>query len=430
MPDGHSIPSGATSTPPRLFCLPFRCSVLYYVARNVNSSPTLPIVCRVLYRTVRLACLLSPTLVGCTQQVGIESMALDPCTLVPDTHIESVLQSSVSSTVQPGSGRCIYKSKKNPQHQVHIEVERGTLTAAYVKFNSERLKGETQPVQGIGEDAFTFRSSLGHVHLTFLTRDALVRLVIALPNAPELQGALTRLAQSVASEIIQEMGATRDEVSAGALHGSTGNWYGCLQDGIDYAKGHLVLGGDGSWHLTTAILRSGQLHAVNGRWELRTVDEILHGTYQKREPGMFSTTGILSVDWREVPQAQGPSRFDRGLFKSLQRQRESLVFGIDVARRLSVEPDLLGTWEAGARFMDHEEEFLWIIAARPQSDFYRAKILHGRYETQGDSVQLHLMEGDSPMLVAQPLDEQVLSLTDQTGALYRWTRDDEMLSRC
>ena len=90
------------------------------------------------------------------------------------------------------------------------------------------------------------------------------------------------------------------------------------------------------------------------------------------------------MKWDKVAKGQFPSRFDRILYKSLTGSPRKIA----VKRLPPVELGLIGTWEGSAKFVNHQEEFVWSITSGNVSEFYKAVLRSGRIEHDGDILRL------------------------------------------
>ena len=182
----------------------------------------------------------------------------------------------------------------------------------------------------------------------------------------------------------------------------------------------------GDWSLTTAVISPGMLTADRGHWQVDSFQDILHGTYQLTDKETFSTTGILSVKWDRVAKGQSPTRFDRTLYKSLTGSPHRIA----VKRLPPVEPGLIGTWEGSAKFMDHQEEFVWSITSSNFSEFYKAVLWAGRIEHDGEILRLVAVPTKTTPFQFKVVSGEALDLTDSEGTVSQWSRKGSRLARC
>ncbi|MBI4000339.1 MAG: hypothetical protein HY348_00955 [Nitrospira defluvii] len=193
-----------------------------------------------------------------------------------------------------------------------------------------------------------------------------------------------------------------------------------------YRKGHLALSERADWTLTTAVVMPGTVVADRGRWQAESYQEILHGTYQVAGNDRFSTTGILSVTWNKLAKNQGPNKFDPLLWQSFA----AIPHKVAVKRLTPVEPALVGTWEGSAKFVDRQEEFVWTITSANVSEFYKATSQTGRIEPEQDRFKLIAAQSKTPPLSMRVLAQDKMELTDSSGTVSQWSRNEKLLSRC
>jgi len=368
--------------------------------------------------------------VGCSRSSDLVASNLNACLVVTEAEIELALGTPVMQGERQNDQQCLYHGKKNPQETVLVELTPGTGGEKKSLFNSERMKSDRTLIPGIGDGAFTFRSPVGGIQLTFMKGDALVTLSLSPLKQGNPLDAVTNLAKVAANRLTARL-AVPGQASMGAgltasASQSAGDWYGCLPVGMMFGKGHLTITDRGEWSMTTAVLSPGTLVADRGRWQVESFQDILHGTYQLSGKESFSTTGILSINWERLPKNQPPSRFDRTLFHALT----GMPHKIAVKRLPPVEPALVGTWEGSAKFVDHQEEFVWTITTGNLSQFYRATLQSGRLEQDGDQYRLVVPQGKAPALAVRFPSKDHMELTDPSGTVSQWTKNEKILSRC
>lgn len=387
----------------------------------MNLSST---ICRTCY-----GLLLGATVFGCSQSNEAFSNNLNACLIVTEADVELAIGTPVTPGLRQNDRQCLYQAQRNPEETVVVELDSGPDGEKKILFDDQRAKAGHQPVPGVGDGAFTLRSPIGGIQLTFLKADALVTLSLTSPKQANPQAAVTNLAKVAATRL----GAPIRTPSAAAESGITGtpsqwagDWYGCMPVGLMYGKGHLALSERRTWTLTTAIVMPGTVTADRGRWEAESYPEILHGTYQVASADRFSTTGILSVTWDKLPKNQAPSKFDPLLWHSFTAVPHKLA----IKRLPPVEPSLVGTWEASSKFVDRQEEFVWTITAANVSEFYKATSQTGRLEQEQDRFRLVVAQGKTPPLSVRVLSQDKLELTDTSGTVSQWNRNEKLLTRC
>ncbi len=376
------------------------------------------------------ALLLWATVLGCSQSSDVISTNLNACLIVTEAEVEFAIGTPVTPGLRQNDRQCLYQAKRNPQETVMVELNPGSEGDKKSLFHDQRSKAGHQPVPGVGDGAFTLRSPIGGIQLTFLKADALVTLSLTSPKQANPQAAVTNLAKVAATRLgapIRTASATAAEPGiTGAPSQWAGDWYGCIPVGMMYGKGHLALNERGTWTMTTAVIMLGTVTADRGRWQAESYQEILHGTYQVAGNDRFSTTGILSVTWDKLAKHQGPSKFDPLLWQSFTATPRKVA----VKRLPAVEPSLVGTWEGSAKFVDRQEEFVWTITAANISEFYKATSQTGRIEQEQDRFRLVVPQSKTPPLSVRVLSQDKMEITDTSGTVSQWNRNEKLLSRC
>ena len=95
-----------------------------------------------------------------------------------------------------------------------------------------------------------------------------------------------------------------------------------------------------------------------------------------------------------------------------------------------MNPRLSGTWEGSAKFVDRQEEFVWTITSANVSEFYKATSQRGRIEPDQDRFKLIIAQSKTPPLLMRVLAQDKMELTDSSGAVSQWNRNEKLLSRC
>lgn len=379
-------------------------------------------------RLAYVSLLLGGSLLGCSQSSDVLSNNLNACLIVTEADVEFAIGTPVTPGLRQNDRQCLYQAKRNPQETVTVELNQGPDGDKKSLFQDQRSKAGNQPVPGVGDGAFTLKSPIGGIQLTFLKADALVTLSLTSPKQANPQAAVTNLAKVAATRLgspIRSASAAEPGIT-GTPSQWAGDWYGCMPVGLMYGKGHLVLTDRGTWTLTTAVVMAGTVTAGRGRWEAESYPEILHGTYQLAGADRFSTTGILSVSWDKLPKNQPPSKFDPILWQSFT----AVPHKVAVKRLPPVEPSLVGTWEGSVKFVDHQEEFIWTITAANVSEFYKATSQTGRIEQEQDRFRLVVTQGKTAPLSVRVVSQEKMELTDTSGTVSQWNRNEKLLSRC
>ena len=225
------------------------------------------------------------TVLGCSQSSDVISTNLNACLIVTEADVELAIGTPVATGVRHNDRQCLYQAKRNPQETVTVELNPGPDGNKKTLFHDQRSKTGHQPVPGIGDGAFTLRSPIGGIQLTFLKDDALVTLSLASSKQANPQAAVTSLAKVAATRLASPLPIVAVASAVAAPTGSgltgtpsrwTGDWYGCVPVGLMYGKGHLALSERADWTLTTAVVMPGTVVADRGRWQAESYQEILH----------------------------------------------------------------------------------------------------------------------------------------------------------
>lgn len=367
---------------------------------------------------------------GCSKSSDVLSAKLNACLIVTEADVELAIGTPVTAGLQQNDRQCLYQAKRDPLETVTVELIPGAEGEKNALFHDQRTKTGHQPVPGIGDGAFTLRSPIGAVQLTFLKDDAVVTLSLSPSKQNHPQAAVTNLAKVAVTRLAGQpavAAATGTGTGQTGLSSQwTGDWYGCLPVGLMYGKGHLTLNESGDWALTTAVVMPGTVAADRGRWQAESYQEILHGTYQVAGNDRFSTTGILNVTWNRLAKDQAPNRFDPFLWQSFP----PIPHKVAVKRLPSVDPSLVGTWEGSAKFVDRQEEFVWTITSANVSEFYKATSQKGRIEQHQDQLRFVLPQGKTPPLSVRLSASGQVETLDEGGTVSQWGRSEKQLTRC
>ena len=381
-------------------------------------------------RPICSALLLWASMFGCSQSSDVITSNLNACLIVTEAEVEFAIGTPVTPGLPQNDRQCLYQAKRNPEETVMVELNPGADGDKKSLFQDQRSKAGHQAVSGVGDGAFTLRSPIGGIQLTFLKADALVTLSLTSPKQANPQAAVTNLAKVAATRLgapIRTTPASAAEPGITATPSQwAGEWYGCMPVGMMYGKGHLTLNERGTWTMTTAVVMPGTIIADRGRWEAESFQEILHGTYKVAGSDRFSTTGILSVTWDKLAKNQGPTKFDPLLWQSFT----AIPRKVAVKRLPAVEPTLIGTWEGSSKFVDRQEEFVWTITAANVSEFFRATSQTGRIEQEQDRFRLVVPQSKTPPLSIRVLSRDTMELTDASSTESQWNRNEKLLSRC
>jgi hypothetical protein len=368
---------------------------------------------------------------ACTAQTDAVSQHINACLLLTEAEVAIAIGAPVSAPEKRSDTQCLYHAKGNSDETVVIDIDQEPSEEKRERFNQERKKHEKSQIAGLGDAAFTSPAPPRGIHLAFMKNDALVTVTVSATQHGRPAEAVTNLGKSAATRLAAQLSSNTESasISLPPLLSSvswTGDWYGCPALGQLNAKGRLTFTSSGGWSMTAALVTTGTLLADKGQWQVESFQDILHGTYQLHGKDSFTTTGILSVKWDKVSKNQGPTRFDRALYKALAGVPQKLP----VKRFRPVEPALLGTWEASARYVDHTEEFVWSISSNNLSQFYRAILWSGETERDGDRYQLVAMPAKTVPFRMKQVNQDTLELTDSQGIPSQWSRKDNVLARC
>ena len=111
---------------------------------------------------------LGVTLLGCSQSSDVISNNLNACLIVTEAEVEFAIGTPVTPGLRQNDRQCLYQAKRNPQETVTVELNPGPDGETKSLFHDQRSKAGHQPVPGVGDGAFTLRSPIGGIQLTFL----------------------------------------------------------------------------------------------------------------------------------------------------------------------------------------------------------------------------------------------------------------------
>jgi hypothetical protein len=361
----------------------------------------------------------------------VVSHQVNVCLLLTEAEVAIAIGAPVSAPEKRSDTQCLYHAKGKSDETVLIEIDQEPSEEKRQQFNTERKKHERTALSSLGDAAFTSPSPPRGIHLRFIKNDALVTVTMSSTQHGQAAEAVTNLGKSAATRLAAQLSPKVEPASLSLppiLSSASweGDWYGCQPVGLLNARGRLTLASSGEWSLTAALVTPGMLTAEKGRWQVEFFSDILHGTYQLNGKETFNTTGTLTVKWDRIPKSQDPSRFDRRLYKALTRSPQKMP----VKRLRAVDPALLGTWEASARYVDHQEEFVWSISSNNLSEFYRAMAWSGEVERDGDRYDLVTLPAKTTPFRMQQINQDTLELTDTEGQGSQWGRKENILARC
>ena len=370
---------------------------------------------------------------ACTGQTDAVSHHINACLLLTEAEVETALGTAVSAAEKRSDTQCLYRAKRDAEEALAVDINPEPGRDRKSLFSSELVKRDGTLIAEVGDGAFVFPSPSAGIQLTFLKDDALVDLTLT--NSPQGnrgrpletviklgKTAARRLAQQLAQDVGQ--GPSGDPATPSTAW--AGDWYGCQPIGTLSTKGHLVLTPSGHWALTTGTVMPGILFAEKGHWQMDSLQDILHGTYQVADSDTFSTTGILSMRWDKISKDHGPMRFDPKLYRSLT----GVPHRIAVRRLPPVEPALLGMWEGSAKYLDRREDFVWLITSNNVSEFYKAVRLGGLMERDGDRFRLTTMPAGATSFHLKAIKGATLELTSGDGPTSQWERKEKGLAEC
>lgn len=140
-------------------------------------------------------------MLACSQSSDVISSNLNACLIVTEAEVELAIGTPVTPGLRQNGRQCLYQAKRNPQETVTVELNPGPDGDTKSLFHDQRSKAGHQPVPGVGDGAFTLRSPIGGIQLTFLKDDALVTLSLSSSKQPNPQTAVTNLAKVAATRL-------------------------------------------------------------------------------------------------------------------------------------------------------------------------------------------------------------------------------------
>ncbi|MGZ8383423.1 MAG: hypothetical protein ACXWWE_05380, partial [Nitrospira sp.] len=183
---------------------------------------------------------------GCSQSSDVITTNLNACLIVTEADVELAIGTPVATGVRQNDRQCLYQAKRNPQETVTVELDPGPDGNKKSLFHDQRSKTGHQQIPGIGDGAFTLRSPIGGIQLTFLKDNALVTLSLSSPKQGNPQAAVTNLAKVAVTRLagprpgVAVTSAALGSELTGASPQWAGDWYGCVPVGLMNGKGHLA----------------------------------------------------------------------------------------------------------------------------------------------------------------------------------------------
>ena len=230
---------------------------------------------------------------GCSPSSDVITTNLNACLIVTEADVELAIGTPVDTGVRQSDRQCLYQAKRNSEETVTVEFDWDRTGTRRVSCTISDRKPGISRSTGIGDGAFTLRSPIGGIQLTFLKDDALVTLSLSSPKQANPQAAVTSLAKVAATKLTRPLphvavASATSTSSSQRPHHPSGPAIGMVCPGrIDVWKGPSRPEGACRLDPDNSSRDAGNGGGRPGRWQAESYQEILHGTYQLAERSLF-----------------------------------------------------------------------------------------------------------------------------------------------
>lgn len=369
----------------------------------------------------------------------------NPCSLVTSLEAEQALGEPVEEAAQLDAKTCVIHARGTKGNAVTIQVTDATGMEQRAWFNKERLRRDSRLISGLGEGAIRIDAPFLS-RLTFLHKDVLVTVIVASTKGHALHESATVLARSVAahSGASTAVGLTPPSThasldpspdrtpphtdrnlrpapvtstqslptSGGPQAGPKksepidptsliGTWQTRAAKNTAHYDMLLTIRPSLEWSLSSMMQFDGVLNAEAGLWSLERANTFRglgwKGTYRKATPKSFSSTGSIQATWARLEDDQDPKHIPVELWKQRREATSVPVFQLK-----SVDPDLVGQWEASGTYAGGKALFVWSIKPSAASDLLIVETLRGTVKTKDGIPQLrpHQKHPNSVSIIA------------------------------
>lgn len=374
-------------------------------------------------------------LLSCSGGGGWPITRTDPCSLLTAAEVEQALGEPVQTAEKTSDSTCVFTATQNPQNEVTIQVDEAPGKDRKSWFNKERMRSDRALIAGLGDGAVRIESPPSLVRLTFLRGDALVTVMVSSMTLPNRTDAVTQLAKAAADRVGSQSLIARvadpvlspptvkssSPLSSSALTPSSiavspasaiqtsravpltstgptksssikpdhvvGTWYARSTTGLTTINQMLVIDAKYNWTLSSTIQLGGSLDTESGMWSLERsstrTQKAWQGTYKTNREDAFSTTGSIAAQWARVPPGHNPSRVPVELWQIRRDDNEARVTQLK-----SVDPALVGLWEATGIYKGGKAEFVWSIKQTTTTNILIMESTRGAVETKDGIVRL------------------------------------------
>jgi len=354
----------------------------------------------------------------------------NPCSLVTSHEAERALGEPVEEAAQLDAKTCVIHARGTKGNAVTIQVTDASGTEQRAWFNKERLRRDSHLIAGLGEGAIRIDApSLSR--LTFLHKDVLVTVIVASTTHHSLHESVTVLAKSVAAHsgastvvavdppsthasldplpdrmtrtdtTMRPAPVTSTQTHPTSLGPSTGpkksepidptsltgTWQARTTKGTAHYDMLLTIRPNLEWSLSSMMQFDGVMNAEAGLWSLERANTFRglgwKGTYRKSTPKSFSSTGSIQATWARLEDDQDPKHIPVELWKQRHEATSVPVFQLK-----SVDPDLVGQWEASGTYAGGKALFVWSIKPSAASDLLIVETIRGTVKTKDGLPQL------------------------------------------
>ncbi len=413
-----------------------------------------------MFRRVLPVLIFPPLLLSCGESGELLTSETGPCSLVTVAEAQEALGEPVLDGILTDPTTCLFKAQRHEHNVVTVQVDESAGKDQRAWFNKERLRRDSRLIAGLGEGAVRIDSPTLS-RLTFLHRDALVTVIVASTKQKHLSESVTRLSLAAASHsgatsttplpptvsnLTAKDGANPHPVSrptpvmlsqtrpgpsdtqSGPQKAPAqdpthlvGTWHSRVTQGTTQHDMLLIIKPNLAWSLSSMMQFDGVLNAEAGLWSLERANTFKglgwKGTYRKKTANSFSSTGSVQATWSRLTPDQDPTLVPTELWK-LRRDATSVpVFQIK-----TVDPDLVGQWEATGTYAGGSAAFVWGIKPSAATDLLIVESLRGTVQAKNNLLQLQPIKkqkGQRVNVVA--LYDHGLTTTDGKNTL-RWSK--------
>lgn len=407
-----------------------------------------------------ISLLLFPFLLSCGERGSLFSSKTDPCSLMTVADAERTLGEPVEAGISIEPMTCTFKAHRSEGNAITVQLDETSGKDRRNWFNKERLRRDSLLIPGLGDGAVRIDSSPTLSRLTFMHKDALVTVIVASTKQNHLGESVTVLGRAVATRygatltatlppsattfptdhgvkaepiartapvaLTQTLpapsGAQAGPQKAAALDPTSliGTWHTRVTQGTTQHDLLLIIQPNLEWSLSSMMQFDGVLNAEAGLWSLERANTFKglgwKGTYRKKPPSSFSSTGSIQATWTRLSIDQNPPHVPIELWK-LRREATS----VPVFQLKTVDPELVGEWEGTGTYAGGSATFVWAIKPSAATDLLIVDTLRGTVQTKDGISQLQPIQKQQQRVSIVALHDRGFTTTDGKTNL-RWSK--------